>query len=161
MQGLGLVTVVNGKTSTIRYSQATMIFYCSCILGVYPGAIFAQKFPTGRVCGILVVIRGVCELLKIQCQNFAGIMVQRFFLGCLESGVTSAFLVLCSPFYRSDELALRVGMWTSAQPLANTFAPLINYGYVALERVRINNAVVANHHIKWSHIHEVLFDPVN
>src|SRR5271156_5891505 len=32
--------------------------------------------------------------------------------------------------------------------------------YVALERVRENNAGVANHHIKWSHIVEALMDPV-
>jgi hypothetical protein len=32
--------------------------------------------------------------------------------------------------------------------------------YVALERVRENNAGVTNHHIKWSHILEAMKDPV-
>lgn len=31
---------------------------------------------------------------------------------------------------------------------------------MALERVKENNAGVVNHHIKWSHIKEALFDPV-
>jgi sugar phosphate permease len=114
--------------STIRYSQASMIFYCGYILGVYPATLMAQKFRTGRVCGVLVTLWGACEICTVACNSFAGILVQRFFLGVLESGVAPTFLVLCSQFYKRDELALRVGMWCSAQPLSNTFAPLISYG---------------------------------
>ena len=114
--------------STIRYSQVSMIFYCGYILGVYPATLLAQKYRTGRVCGIMVILWGICEICTVACKNFPGILVQRFFLGALEAGIAPTFMVLCSQFYKRDELALRVGMWASAQPLSNTFAPLISYG---------------------------------
>jgi Major Facilitator Superfamily len=115
--------------STIRYSQASMIFYCGYLAGVYPATLLAQKYRTGRVCGILVTLWGICEICTVACNSFAGILVQRFFLGALEAGIAPVFLVMCSQFYKRDELALRVGLWFSAQPLSNTFAPLISYGF--------------------------------
>jgi MFS family permease len=114
--------------STLRYSQASMIFYCGYILGVYPATLLAQKYRTGRVCGILVTVWGICEICTVACHSFAGILIQRFFLGVLEAGIAPAFMVLCSQYYKRDELALRIGFWCSAQPLSNTFAPLISYG---------------------------------
>jgi len=119
--------------STLRYSQASMIFYCGYLAGVYPSTLIAQKYRTGRICGIFVFLWGVCEICTVACHSFAGIMVQRFFLGVLEGGIGPVFAIVCSQFYKRDEMALRVGLWFSAQPLSNTFAPLISYGFGSIK----------------------------
>ena len=119
--------------STLRYSQASMIFYCGYILGVYPATLIAQKFRTGRVCGILVTVWGICEICTVACNSFAGILIQRFCLGVLEAGIAPTFMILCSQYYKRDELAFRIGLWCSAQPLSNTFAPLISYGLGSIQ----------------------------
>jgi MFS family permease len=116
--------------STTRYSEVSMIFFCGYIAGVYPLSMAAQKFSrSGKVCGAFVIVWGICAMCTTACKSFPGILVQRFFLGALESGIAPAFLILCSQFYKRDEAALRVGMWCAAQPGANTFAPLISYGF--------------------------------
>jgi sugar phosphate permease len=129
---LGLSVVVSpgppAVVSTIRFSQASMIFYCGYIAGVYPATLLAQKFRTGRVCGVLVILWGICEICTVACHNFPGILVQRFVLGVLESGVAPTFMVLCSQFYKRDEMALRIGWWAAAQPLSGVFCPFISYG---------------------------------
>jgi MFS family permease len=137
LQSLDLEVLVSSTPkptySTLRYSQASMIFYCGYILGVYPATFLAQKFRTGRVCGILVTVWDICEICTAACSSFAGILVQRFFLRVLEAGIAPAFMVLCSQYYKRDELALRIGFWCSAQPLSNTFAPLISYGLGSID----------------------------
>src|SRR5271156_815939 len=77
--------------STIRYSQVSMIFYCGYVLGVYPATLLAQKYPVSKVCGILVTLWGICEICTAACTSFPGILLQRFFLGLLESGVAPTF----------------------------------------------------------------------
>jgi MFS family permease len=114
--------------STLRYSQASMIFYCGYIAGVYPATVLAQKYRSGRVCGVLVLVWGIVEICTVFCHSFPGILLQRFWLGFLEAGIAPTFAVMCNQYYKRDEMALRMGMWFCAQPLSNTFAPLISYG---------------------------------
>jgi hypothetical protein len=134
---LQLMTVVSPGPppvySTIRYSQASMIFYVGYICGAYPTTLLAQKFPTGRVCGALVAVWGIVEICTVACHNFAGLLAQRFFLGFLEGGIAPVFLILCLQYYKRDEVALRAGLWYGAQPLTNSFAPLISYGWGSIK----------------------------
>lgn len=62
------------------------------------------------------------------CHNYAGIMVNRFFLGFLESTVAPAFTVLVTFWWTREEQALRTGLWYSCVGVATTISPLINYG---------------------------------
>jgi MFS family permease len=55
-------------------------------------------------------------------------MVDRFFLGFLESAVAPAFTVLVTFWWTREEQALRTGLWYSCVGVATTISPLINYG---------------------------------
>jgi len=55
-------------------------------------------------------------------------MVNRFFLGFLESAVAPAFTVLVTFWWTREEQALRTGLWYSCVGVATTISPLINYG---------------------------------
>jgi MFS family permease len=117
---LGL-TVVTGYTkagvaitNNQRYSNASMIFYIGYLVGTYPMMVsmsflvertiaypkqyLSQRFSTSRVIAIAVFLWGVVLMATAGCTNYAGIVVQRFFLGFLESTVAPAFTV-SSPKY--------------------------------------------------------------
>ena len=55
-------------------------------------------------------------------------MLNRFFLGFLESAVAPAFTVLVTFWWTREEQALRTGLWYSCVGVATTISPLINYG---------------------------------
>jgi MFS family permease len=55
-------------------------------------------------------------------------MLNRFFLGFLESAVAPAFTVLVTFWWTREEQALRTGLWYSCVGVATTVSPLINYG---------------------------------
>jgi hypothetical protein len=118
---LGL-TVVTGHTkagvaitNNQRYSNASMIFYIGYLVGTYPmmvsltyfcgGTIayptkyLSQSFPTSRVISIAVFLWGAVLMATAGCTNYAGIVVQRFFLGFLESIVAPAFTVSFPNFH--------------------------------------------------------------
>jgi MFS family permease len=55
-------------------------------------------------------------------------MVNRFFLGLIESGVSPAFMLVTSKWYTNDEQLFRASLWYSCSGGINLISPLINYG---------------------------------
>ncbi|KAI8938924.1 hypothetical protein NX059_004779 [Plenodomus lindquistii] len=55
-------------------------------------------------------------------------MALRFFMGVAEIAYGPGVPFLPSFFYLRDELGLRAGLFSSAAPLANTFARALAYG---------------------------------
>lgn len=49
-------------------------------------------FPTGKVCAVLVVVWSAIVLSTAGCTTYEGLLVNRFFLGMIESGVAPAFM---------------------------------------------------------------------
>jgi len=97
-----------------RYSFSSSIFYLGFIVGATPAIIIAQRFPIERVAFTIVILWGACLMCTAACHNFKALYAQRFFLGCLESGVSPMFMLIVSGFYRKDEQALRMGAWYCA-----------------------------------------------
>lgn len=62
------------------------------------------------------------------CKSYAGITVNRFFLGFIESVVAPAFTVLVTFWWTRPEQVLRNGLWYGCVGVATTISPLINYG---------------------------------
>jgi MFS family permease len=75
---------------------------------------------------MLIVLKVV--LSTTRCYNYAEIMLNRFFLGFLESAVAPAFTVLVTFWWTRKEQALRTGLWYSCVGVDTTISPLINYG---------------------------------
>jgi MFS family permease len=81
------------------YTLSASLLYVGFLAGAYPSALLAQKFPTERVMGILVLIWGLCMTLTITCTNFAGLATQRTFLGLLEGGVSPIAMLVIGSWY--------------------------------------------------------------
>ncbi|EJT96617.1 MFS general substrate transporter [Dacryopinax primogenitus] len=127
---LQLQTSVPGTNtmSTLRYSTATAAFYWGYIVGVLPIALLLQRLPVAKALSTLIFVWGVIVILTVTVTSFPGAVVQRFFLGLVESAVSPGFVLVSSMWYTRSELPLRLGIWYSATGLFTIFSGLINWG---------------------------------
>lgn len=129
------LTVVTGHTETgapitdnSKYANASMMFYIGYLVGTYPMMFLCQLYSTPKVVASATFLWGGVLMTTAACSNYAGIMINRFFLGFLESAVAPAFTVLVTFWWTRREQALRTGLWYSCVGVATTISPLINYG---------------------------------
>jgi MFS family permease len=131
---LKLTTIVghepNGTpiTNNQKYANASMIFYIGYLVGTYPMMFLSQHYSTSRVVACATFLWGVVLMSTAGCFSYAGIMLNRFFLGFLESAVAPSFTVLVTFWWTREEQALRTGFWYSCVGVATAISPLINYG---------------------------------
>lgn len=131
---LGLTKIVgyqaDGKpiTDNQKYSNASMIFYIGYLVGTYPMMYLSQHYPTSKVLSGAVCLWGGVLMTTAGCSTYAGIMLNRFFLGFLESTVAPAFTVFVTFWWTREEQALRTSLWYCCVGMATMLSPLINYG---------------------------------
>ncbi|PPJ56060.1 hypothetical protein CBER1_02125 [Cercospora berteroae] len=111
-----------------RYSFASAIFYLGFISGAYPAIVLTQRYPIEKVMFLIVLLWGICLISTAAVTNFQGLYAQRFFLGCLEAGVSPGWMMIVGGWYRKDEQAFRVGIWYSAVGFSNIISALVNWG---------------------------------
>ncbi|PPJ56603.1 hypothetical protein CBER1_01779 [Cercospora berteroae] len=98
-------------TSQNQYSWLVSLFYFGYLFAEWPASYLAQKFPTGKVVSVSVIIWGSILMLMAACQNFAGLAVCRFFLGCFESMITPVFMMIVGQWYQRREQSARAGLF--------------------------------------------------
>ncbi|KIW95440.1 uncharacterized protein Z519_04024 [Cladophialophora bantiana CBS 173.52] len=111
-----------------RYTFSSAILYMGFLTGSYPATVLAQKYPIERVAGGLVFTWGVCLMSTAGCTSFRGLYAQRFFLGCLEAGISPIFMLVVGGWYEKGEQALRMGAWFCCTGYFGAVSPLVNYG---------------------------------
>ncbi|KAG6001709.1 hypothetical protein E4U21_003887 [Claviceps maximensis] len=112
-----------------RFSWCASVFYLGFLVGAYPVMLLAQKYPVERVASIIVTLWGICLISTTACTNYQGVFAQRFFLGCLEVGISPMFMLVVGSWYKKDEQAMRMGIWLSCNGFISMVSPLINYGF--------------------------------
>jgi MFS family permease len=115
-------------TDNQRYSNASMIFYVGYVIGTYPMSYLAQRFSVSKVISGATFFWGIVVMSTAGCTNYAGIIVNRLFLGILESAVAPTFTVITTFWWTREEQGLRTGLWYCCVGLATAVSPLINYG---------------------------------
>lgn len=131
-QDLDLVTTSQTKPPVVdsrRLSWATSLFYFGMLAGLYPLTFILQRFPVGRVLGIVVVTWAATCMLTAAVTTHQGLYVQRFFLGFLESIIPTAFMCIVSGYYTQSEQALRQSWWFSSTGLFTVIGGALNYGF--------------------------------
>ncbi|GAA6048564.1 hypothetical protein JCM3770_006555 [Rhodotorula araucariae] len=133
IKDLGLSTThvdAAGKTvtSTLRYSTASSAFYWGYIVAVLPFAILLQRLPLAKTLSVCIFLWGITALLTIVCTSYQGLVVQRVFLGVLESSISPGFVLITSQWYKKSEQAARLGVWYSATGIFSAFSGIVNYG---------------------------------
>ncbi|KAI0641588.1 MFS general substrate transporter [Trametes meyenii] len=107
------------------------------LVGNYPDSWLLQHFRTGKVLAITTLIWGTIVITTPACTNFAGTMVNRFFLGLLEAIVTPGLTVLTSIWYAQSEVPFRSLIWYSFNGWAGIFGGFVAYGIGHIENPSI------------------------
>ncbi|KAK4330274.1 Major facilitator superfamily domain-containing protein [Rhodotorula toruloides] len=114
--------------STLRYSTASSAFYWGFAAAVLPAALLLKRVNAVKTLGLLVLLWGVVVCLTVVCTSYQGLIVQRVFLGVLESSVSPGFVLLTTMWYKRSEQATRLGIWYSATGIWSSFSGLVNFG---------------------------------
>lgn len=86
------------------------IFYLGYIVGSYPSALLAQRFPISRFLFALIIVWEFVLWQRPESQTGKDCTyTDFFFLGALESGVTPAFMMVVGRWYKRSEQSLRMG----------------------------------------------------
>ena len=91
-------------------------------------ALLTQRFPTAKVCGISIFIWSIIVMSTSACTTYAGLVVNRFFLGVTESCIAPAFTVYITFWWTRREQPFRSSLWYGMTGGALTITPLINWG---------------------------------
>ncbi|RMY86018.1 hypothetical protein D0861_06160 [Hortaea werneckii] len=156
-------------TTSNQYSWLASIFYFGYLFFEWPASYLAQHFPTGRVVSIFVITWGCLLMITAACQNFAGLAVCRFFLGCCEALVTPTFMLLVGQFYIRKEQPARAGAFYCFNGVGSSVGGILFYavgqgdGFTVWRSIFILCGGVTvlfyNQTIKTSQIKEALLDP--
>ncbi|KAH6663272.1 major facilitator superfamily domain-containing protein [Plectosphaerella plurivora] len=112
----------------LRYSWASLIFYFGYMAGTYPVSLLAQRFPTRWVITAICLLWGVVVLSTPACKTFEQFLINRFFLGLIEAGVSPMFMLVVGLWYTHAEQVSRSSWWYSFSGGSLLVSPLINYG---------------------------------
>ncbi|GAA5927408.1 hypothetical protein JCM10213_003462 [Rhodosporidiobolus nylandii] len=110
------------------YSWCSSIFYFGQLVAEFPVLYFLHALPLRSFVAVSIVAWGIVVACQAAPQNFAGMMVVRFFLGITEGAVAPAFVVMISFFYRKREQPIRIAAFVTANAIAQIVGALLLYG---------------------------------
>ncbi|KAJ7599234.1 MFS general substrate transporter [Mycena floridula] len=115
-------------TTGSQFSWFASAFYLGYLVAAEPVSWLLQRYPTGRVLGILLIIWGVVVMSTAACKSFASGLANRIVLGMLESAVTPG-LGLMTPFWWNlREIPIRHLSWYCFNGVAGIIGGFLSYG---------------------------------
>ncbi|GAA5932995.1 uncharacterized protein JCM15063_002263 [Sporobolomyces koalae] len=97
-----------------QYSWTASIFYIGYLVAQPAATYLLGRYKANQVLGGTCLFWGICVLMMMFCTNFAGAMVNRFFLGFFEAAVTPGLSLLTGMWYTRSESPLRQTIWYSS-----------------------------------------------
>ncbi|KAF2167326.1 hypothetical protein M409DRAFT_53930 [Zasmidium cellare ATCC 36951] len=109
------------------------------LLAAYPWNLALQRFPIGRLIGVMLFVWGSVCMLQAAVFDFGGFFTVRFFMGALEAVVSPAFILLTSMFWEKEEQSLRSSFWLACNGFSSIIGALLAYGSGHAEGLIIPN----------------------
>ncbi|KAI1377766.1 MFS general substrate transporter [Hypoxylon crocopeplum] len=123
-----------------QYSWASgSIFYLAYMVSQPFVARLIVRFPIGRFVAIATMLWGAVLMTTAASRSFASLMTIRAILGCLESCINPAFIVISSQWWTRDEQPLRISYWYLGNSIGQVCGGLLGYGIA-----HITNRTVPN-----------------
>ncbi|KAJ7131167.1 MFS general substrate transporter [Mycena epipterygia] len=116
--------------TTAQFSWFASIFYIGYLVSAEPMTWMLQRYPTGRVLGIICFLWGIVVMTTAASRSFAGTMANRFILGgCSYLMLGRPGLGLMTPFWwRLDEQPVRHLTWYSFNGVSGILGDFMAYG---------------------------------
>ncbi|KAF4121421.1 Major Facilitator Superfamily [Geosmithia morbida] len=123
-----------------QYSWASgSVFYLAYMVSQPFVARLIVRFPVGRFVACATVLWGAVLMTMPASRDFASLMTIRAILGCLESCINPAFIVISSQWWLRDEQPLRITFWYLGNSIGQVCGGLLGYGIA-----HINSSTVPN-----------------
>ncbi|KAJ5103265.1 hypothetical protein N7532_003794 [Penicillium argentinense] len=123
---MGLLSDTNMRTN--EFSDLTLAFYVTYLFFELPTGFLMQRLPTAKYLGLNVTLWGLMTTLNCTAKNFGGLMTLRVLLGCFESSIAPALILITSMWYKRNEQPKRMGTWYLGTGTASIMGALVAYG---------------------------------
>lgn len=123
---MGLLSDTNMRTN--QFSNLTLAFYVTYLFFELPTGYLMQRLPTAKYLGFNVMLWGLMTTLNCSAKNFGGLMTLRVLLGCFESAIAPALILITSMWYKRNEQPRRMGIWYLGTGTASIMGALVAYG---------------------------------
>ncbi|KAK6069353.1 MFS allantoate [Seiridium cupressi] len=123
---MGIMTDANLTTG--QFTWLGSIYYLGYMVALPFHNRMFQIFAPSKYIAANMMAWGFVLAFMTLCNDFTGLMIQRAFLGSLESVINCGFVLLTARWYRKDEHGARVSIWSSCNGLATMIGALIAYG---------------------------------
>lgn len=123
---MGLLSDTNMRTD--EFSNLTLAFYVTYLFFELPTGFLMQRLPTAKYLGFNVTLWGLMTTLNCTAKNFGGLMTLRVLLGCFESSIAPALILITSMWYKRNEQPQRMGTWYLGTGTATMMGALVAYG---------------------------------
>lgn len=128
------------------YSWVGTSFYLGYLVFQLVANRLLQRFPISKTLGIIVILWGIVLMCHAACQSSGPFLVCRVLLGCLESAMNPAYVLLTSQWYvrkpedevignndasakkRANQQFLRTTIWFGSQGFGTILGASIAYG---------------------------------
>ncbi|KAG5997355.1 hypothetical protein E4U43_002646 [Claviceps pusilla] len=115
--GLGTDLGLHG----LEYSWAILNFSFGYMIGTYPISFVAQKYSPRIVITAIMFLWAIIIMASAAFTSYRGMLINRFFLGFVGSGVSPIFMLV-------TEQVLRSSLWYACSGGSFLLFPFINYG---------------------------------
>ncbi|EMR68638.1 putative permease of the major facilitator superfamily protein [Eutypa lata UCREL1] len=97
------------------------------------------RFPIGRVVAIATILWGAVLMTTAAARSFASLMAIRAILGCLESCINPAFIIISSQWWTREEQPLRISFWYLGNSIGQVCGGLLGYGIAHINYYAVPN----------------------
>ncbi|CAH0055613.1 unnamed protein product [Clonostachys solani] len=123
-----------------QYSWASgSIFYLAYMVSQPVVARLVVRFPVGRFVACATILWGAVLMTLPASRSFAALMTIRALLGCLESCINPAFIIISSQWWKREEQPMRITCWYLGNSIGQVCGGLLGYGIA-----HINSSSVPN-----------------
>lgn len=88
-----------------------------------------QRFPTAKYLGLNVALWGLMTALMSTARNWAALATLRVLLGCFESAVAPALILITTMWYKKSEQPPRMGLWYVGTGTGTVIGALASFGF--------------------------------
>ncbi|KJZ79475.1 hypothetical protein HIM_00944 [Hirsutella minnesotensis 3608] len=113
-----------GETGT-KFNTALVIFFVPYVIFEIPSNILLKRFRPHVWLSANMFLFGFTTMMQGLVQNYAGLLVTRFFLGLFETGMFPGAFYLIGMWYRRHEAQKRYSFFFNSTTLAGAFGGLL------------------------------------
>ncbi|KAI2609164.1 allantoate permease [Hypoxylon sp. NC1633] len=112
-----------------QFSLLATLFYVTYLAFEFPTGYLMQRLPTAKYLGANVILWGLIVTLNSAAKNWAALATLRVLLGCFESAVAPALILVTSMWYKRSEQPARVGFWYVGTGTGTIIGALTSFGF--------------------------------